>query len=47
MPLVCEPLSPPQAAKLAVVFKAMGDPVRLRLLSLIASNDGGRCARAG
>jgi ArsR family transcriptional regulator len=23
------------------VFKAMGDPVRLRLLSLIASHDGG------
>jgi ArsR family transcriptional regulator, arsenate/arsenite/antimonite-responsive transcriptional repressor len=30
-----------QAAKLAVMFKALGDPVRLRLLSLIASHPGG------
>jgi len=30
-----------QAVELARVFKAMGDPVRLRLLSLIASHDGG------
>ncbi|OLT11507.1 transcriptional regulator [Pseudonocardia sp. CNS-139] len=40
-PLVREPLSEPQAADLARVFKAMGDPVRLRLLSLIASHAGG------
>ncbi|GAB3570503.1 MULTISPECIES: ArsR/SmtB family transcription factor [Amycolatopsis] len=40
-PLVREPLSEPQAAELARVFKAVGDPVRLRLLSLIASHDGG------
>ncbi|MGE3287606.1 MAG: ArsR/SmtB family transcription factor [Pseudonocardia sp.] len=40
-PLVREPLSPRQAAELAAVFKAMGDPGRLRLLSLIASHDGG------
>jgi ArsR family transcriptional regulator, arsenate/arsenite/antimonite-responsive transcriptional repressor len=30
-----------QAAGLAAVFKALGDPVRLRLLSIIASRDGG------
>jgi ArsR family transcriptional regulator len=40
-PLVREPLSGEQAAELAKVFKAMGDPVRLRLLSLIASHHGG------
>ncbi|MGD9530235.1 ArsR/SmtB family transcription factor [Pseudonocardia sp.] len=40
-PLIREPLSPRQAAELAAVFKALGDPVRLRLLSLIASHDGG------
>jgi len=40
-PLVREPLSAAQAADLAKVFKAVGDPVRLRLLSLIASHDGG------
>jgi ArsR family transcriptional regulator, arsenate/arsenite/antimonite-responsive transcriptional repressor len=40
-PLVREPLSAGQAVDLARVFKAMGDPVRLRLLSLIASHEGG------
>jgi ArsR family transcriptional regulator len=30
-----------QAAELAAVFKALGDPVRLRLLSMIASVQGG------
>jgi ArsR family transcriptional regulator len=30
-----------QAADLAAMFKALGDPVRLRLLSLIASHPGG------
>lgn len=40
-PLVREPLAGPQAAELARVFKALGDPVRLRLLSLIASHEGG------
>jgi ArsR family transcriptional regulator len=34
-------LSPVQAVELARLFKAMGDPVRLRLLSLIASHEGG------
>ncbi|MBF6359339.1 winged helix-turn-helix transcriptional regulator [Nocardia farcinica] len=36
-PLVREPLSEQAAAELAVVFKALSDPVRLRLLSSIAS----------
>ena len=40
-PLVREPLSASQAGELSRVFKAMGDPVRLRLLSLIASHEGG------
>jgi ArsR family transcriptional regulator, arsenate/arsenite/antimonite-responsive transcriptional repressor len=40
-PLAREPLSPVQAVELARLFKAMGDPVRLRLLSLIASHEGG------
>jgi ArsR family transcriptional regulator, arsenate/arsenite/antimonite-responsive transcriptional repressor len=39
--LTSAPLSEDQAAELAVVFKALGDPVRLRLLSLIASRAGG------
>jgi ArsR family transcriptional regulator, arsenate/arsenite/antimonite-responsive transcriptional repressor len=30
-----------QAAELAAMFKALGDPVRLRMLSLIASHPGG------
>ncbi|MDQ2789147.1 MAG: metalloregulator ArsR/SmtB family transcription factor [Actinomycetota bacterium] len=40
-PLVREPLSAEQAVELSRLFKAMGDPVRLRLLSLIASHEGG------
>lgn len=40
-PLARAPLSPEQSGELARVFKAIGDPVRLRLLSLIASHSGG------
>ncbi|MEZ0071447.1 ArsR/SmtB family transcription factor [Planotetraspora sp. GP83] len=40
-PLVCEPLSEGEAAELAPLFKAIADPVRLRLLSLIACHEGG------
>jgi ArsR family transcriptional regulator len=40
-PLVTEPLTEESAADLARGFKALGDPVRLRLLSLIASRAGG------
>src|SRR4051794_34353409 len=39
--LTSAPLTEDQAAELAAVFKALGDPVRLRLLSLIASRAGG------
>nr|WP_246106476.1 metalloregulator ArsR/SmtB family transcription factor [Pseudonocardia kunmingensis] len=34
-------LSPDEATELATAFKALGDPVRLRLLSLIAAHEGG------
>jgi ArsR family transcriptional regulator len=40
-PLVEEPFTAEQAGTLAPMFKALGDPVRLRLLSLIASRGGG------
>ena len=40
-PLAHEPLTAEQAADLSRLFKAMADPVRLRLLSLIASHAGG------
>ncbi|SFT08368.1 ArsR/SmtB family transcription factor [Saccharopolyspora flava] len=40
-PVVREPLGAEQAVSLARVFKAIGEPVRLRLLSLIASHEGG------
>ncbi|GAA3515316.1 ArsR/SmtB family transcription factor [Actinocatenispora rupis] len=40
-PLTREPIGAPDAAELAPAFKALGDPVRLQLLSLIASHEGG------
>jgi ArsR family transcriptional regulator len=40
-PLVEEPFTAEQAGTLAPMFKALGDPVRLRLLSMIASRGGG------
>jgi ArsR family transcriptional regulator len=36
-------LSPEQAARMAPMFKALGDPVRLRLLSLIAASGSEAC----
>ncbi|ADI07104.1 arsenic resistance operon repressor ArsR [Streptomyces bingchenggensis BCW-1] len=39
--MVREPLGEEAAAELARMFKALSDPVRLRLLSLIASYEGG------
>lgn len=36
-----EPLGPEAAVDLAAMFKALADPVRLRVLSLIASHEGG------
>jgi ArsR family transcriptional regulator, arsenate/arsenite/antimonite-responsive transcriptional repressor len=40
-PLTREPLARSDAVDLAPLFKALGDPVRLRLLSLIACHEGG------
>jgi ArsR family transcriptional regulator len=43
-PLTSEPLSVEQAAQIVPVVKALADPVRLRLLSLVASHqDGEAC----
>jgi ArsR family transcriptional regulator, arsenate/arsenite/antimonite-responsive transcriptional repressor len=40
-PLACEPLPEAGAQELAQLFKAVADPMRLRLLSLIACHEGG------
>ncbi|MFF1303248.1 ArsR/SmtB family transcription factor [Streptomyces sp. NPDC058307] len=40
-PMVREPLGAGDAAELSRMFKALSDPIRLRLLSLIASHEGG------
>jgi ArsR family transcriptional regulator len=40
-PLVREPLSAQGATELAGMLKALADPVRLRLLSVVASHTGG------
>jgi ArsR family transcriptional regulator len=43
-PLTQEPLSHDQAERIAPLLKALADPVRLRLLSLVASHqDGEAC----
>ena len=41
IPLVGEAVSEAAAASLAQVFKALGDPVRIRLVSLIGAHQGG------
>jgi ArsR family transcriptional regulator len=41
IPLVREPIDETAAAELAQVFKALADPVRLRLVSLIGAHQGG------
>ena len=41
-PLTRDPLTVEQSTEMARRFKALGDPVRLRLLSLIASHTGGQ-----
>ncbi|MFI5492125.1 ArsR/SmtB family transcription factor [Actinoplanes sp. NPDC051859] len=49
-PVVRRPLAVDQARTFAPMFKALGDPVRLRLLSMIASAGGGEvcvCDLAG
>lgn len=40
-PIALGPLDPARASRFAPMFKALGDPVRLRLLSMIASAGGG------
>lgn len=41
VPLVREPLSVEAATQLAATLKALSDPARLRLLSVVASHAGG------
>lgn len=40
-PLTAQPLSQAQAEQIAPLLKALADPVRLRLMSLVASHAGG------
>jgi ArsR family transcriptional regulator, arsenate/arsenite/antimonite-responsive transcriptional repressor len=40
-PLSAGPLSADQAEQVAALLKALADPVRLRLMSLVASHEGG------
>jgi ArsR family transcriptional regulator, arsenate/arsenite/antimonite-responsive transcriptional repressor len=40
-PLSAQPLTAEQAEQIAPLLKALADPVRLRLMSLIASHGGG------
>jgi ArsR family transcriptional regulator, arsenate/arsenite/antimonite-responsive transcriptional repressor len=40
-PLANAPVTAEVAAEFGLAFKALGDPVRLRLLSMIAAADGG------
>lgn len=40
-PLTERPLSAEEAERTAKMFKALGDPVRLRLFSAVASHEGG------
>jgi ArsR family transcriptional regulator, arsenate/arsenite/antimonite-responsive transcriptional repressor len=40
-PLMKQPLSTDEASRIAPLLKALADPVRLRLLSLVASHAGG------
>jgi ArsR family transcriptional regulator len=40
-PLLKEPLTAAQAADLATLLKALADPTRLRLVSMVAAHEGG------
>jgi ArsR family transcriptional regulator, arsenate/arsenite/antimonite-responsive transcriptional repressor len=40
-PLLREPITAGQAAELARLLKALADPTRLRLVSMVAAHDGG------
>ncbi|MBF4161040.1 ArsR/SmtB family transcription factor [Nocardioides acrostichi] len=39
-PLVTEPMSTEQAAQVARLLKVLGDPVRVRLLSMVLAGEG-------
>jgi ArsR family transcriptional regulator len=41
IPIVREPVSEPEAVQAAQLFRALGDPVRVRLVSLIGAHQGG------
>jgi ArsR family transcriptional regulator, arsenate/arsenite/antimonite-responsive transcriptional repressor len=41
LPLLREPISADQAADLARLLKALADPTRLRLVSMVAAHEGG------
>jgi ArsR family transcriptional regulator len=41
VPLLREPLTDSQASDLARVLKALADPARLRLVSMVAAHEGG------
>ena len=41
VPLAREPVSAAQAAQVAPLLKALADPARLRLLSIVLSHEGG------
>jgi ArsR family transcriptional regulator, arsenate/arsenite/antimonite-responsive transcriptional repressor len=43
-PVLQSPIGETDAEELAAMFKVLGDPVRLRLLSMIAARDGETCA---
>jgi ArsR family transcriptional regulator, arsenate/arsenite/antimonite-responsive transcriptional repressor len=43
-PMMQGPLGEADAERLAAAFKVLADPVRLRLLSMIAARDGETCA---
>ena len=40
-PLSAQPMTMEEAEQVAPLMKALADPVRLRLMSLVASHDGG------
>ncbi len=40
-PVLVEPIDPAEAEELASAFKLLADPIRLRILSLIANAPGG------
>jgi ArsR family transcriptional regulator len=40
-PLIAEPMAAERAVELAAAVRALGDPIRLRMLSMIASHEQG------